>query len=348
MARARKPPKDEEAPLVAGDEGGDEQELHDEDFQFVLKELLAAYEPILAEALEQARDPGALTNEALQNPPSCDEELQLAERIFERFCTEEIALRLLPPEGREQLGNIESWRWCQRHICCCIKFGWLLCRGPRTFRAWAYYLYRYWLCVRQALGVSPIGRALTPEEREDFNTLVGALAGAFKPYLGEEQASVESAFGLADEVIGGRVDCDEGEEESAAIFERLLTVDIAPALLGQKEVDAHRDDPNFWFGRCWCLCALRSGCYLARARAPRRAARSAVLPPLSAPLLPAAPVRPHGAGGLRDRADGPAAERVAARNGRADRGHGERILLQPLRAAMAQGRLAAHVRRRHE
>src|SRR5262249_2292694 len=244
-----------------------------EDFQFALKGLLAAYEPILAEALDQARSPDALTDDALQHPPSCEEELQLAERIFEPFCIEEIALRLLPPEGREQLGSVESWRWCLGHVCCCVRFGWLLCRGPRTFRAYGYYLYRYWLCVRQALGDAPIGRPLTAEEREDFDTLVRALAGAFKPYLGEELASVESAAGLADEIVGGAVACDGGEEDAAASLERLLTADIAAALLGQKEFDAHRDDPNFWFCRCWCLCAIRFGCCLARARSLRDVVR---------------------------------------------------------------------------
>ncbi len=273
MARERKRPEDEAAPVEAGDVGDDADELNDEDFQFVLRELLAAYEPILAEALEQARAPDALTKDALEHPPSCDEELQLAERIFERFCNEKIALRLLPPEGREQLGSVESWQWCLRHICCCIKFGWLVCRGPRTFRAHAYYLYRYWLCVRQALGDAPVGRALTEEEREDFNTLVQALAGAFKPYLTDQLATVEFPFGLSDEIVAGQVDCDEGAEESAAIFERLLTVDIAPALLGRKEFEAHRDDPNFWFCRCWCLCAIRFGCCLARARSLRDVVR---------------------------------------------------------------------------
>ena len=211
MARERKRPEDEAAPVEAGDVGDDADELNDEDFQFVLRELLAAYEPILAEALEQARAPDSLTKDALEHPPSCDEELQLADRIFERFCNEKIALRLLPPEGREQLGSVESWQWCLRHICCCIKFGWLVCRGPRTFRAHAYYLYRYWLCVRQALGDAPVGRALTEEEREDFNTLVVlpalyplvALAGAEARRILDRQAAAESALSEQARMLAG-------------------------------------------------------------------------------------------------------------------------------------------------
>ena len=35
------------------------------------------------------------------------------------------------------------------HLRCCIIFGWLLCRGPRTFAGSSYYLYRYWRCVRE-------------------------------------------------------------------------------------------------------------------------------------------------------------------------------------------------------
>ena len=31
-------------------------------------------------------------------------------------------------------------------------FGWLLCRRPRHFRLFIYYLYQYWRCVRLELG----------------------------------------------------------------------------------------------------------------------------------------------------------------------------------------------------
>ena len=129
--RPKKPPEEERAEPV-----GDEEEIHDDDFQFALKELLAAYEPILAEELERAREPERLKQEALEHPPSCEDEFQLAERIFDRFFTEDVAVRLLPAEGRRLLGPIEEWRWCLRHIRCCIIFGWLVCRGQRTFRGY--------------------------------------------------------------------------------------------------------------------------------------------------------------------------------------------------------------------
>ncbi len=240
-------------------------EIHSEDFQFVLKELLDAYRPILEEDLRRAQAPEQLKKEAEEKPPSCDDELALANRIFEKFFTEEVAVRLLPAEGRELLGPIARWRWCLLHIRCCIIFGWLVCRGPRTFRAFVYYLYRYWICVRRALG-TPVHSPLTAEERQDFQTLVQALAGAYKPYLTDQLATVEFPAGIPDEVLAGKIDCLEGEEEAAAVFERFLTVETAPALLGKAAFEAHRKEPFFWFCRCWCLCAIRFGCCLARAR----------------------------------------------------------------------------------
>lgn len=241
------------------------EEIHNEDFQFVLKQLLAAYQPILEEDLKRANAPEELKKEAESKPASCEDEIALANRIFDKFVTEEVALRLLPEEGRKQLGPIENWRWCFLHIRCCIIFGWLLCRRQRTFRAFAYYLYRYWLCVRQVLG-TPVSQPPTAEEREDFQVLVKALASAYKPYLTDQLATVEFPTGIPDEVLGGKIDCLEGEEEAAAIFERLLTVETAPALLGRKAFEIHSKDPHFWFCRCWCLCAIRFGCCLARAR----------------------------------------------------------------------------------
>jgi hypothetical protein len=241
------------------------EEIHSEDFQFVLKHLLDVYKPILEEDLRRANAPEELKKEAEARPPSCEDELELANRIFDKFVTEEVAVRLLPEEGRKQLGPIENWRWCFLHIRCCIIFGWLLCRRQRTFRAFAYYLYRYWLCVRQVLG-TPISHPPTAEEREDFQVLVKALASAYKPYLTDQLASVEFPAGIPDEVLDGKIDCLEGEEEASAIFERLLTAETAPALLGRKAFEVHSKEPHFWFCRCWCLCAIRFGCCLARAR----------------------------------------------------------------------------------
>lgn len=240
-------------------------DTNDADFQFVLKELLSAYQPILEEDVKRAKAPDQLSKEADAKPPSCEDELALGNRIFEKFSAEAVAMRLLPAEARQLLGAVERWRWCLVHIRCCIIFGWLVCRGPRTFRAFAYYLYRYWICVRQVLG-TPVSQPLTVEQRQDFQTLVQALAGAYKPYLTDQLATVEFPAGIPDEVLAGKIDCLEGEEESAAIFDRLLTVDMASALLGKEAFAAHRNDAFFWFCRCWCLCAIRFGCCLARAR----------------------------------------------------------------------------------
>jgi len=243
-----------------------EEETRDSDFQQVLKELMAVYKPLLEEDLNRVSDPEKLLAELLAREPDCDTELELGQRIFGAFYSEATASALLPSAGRQLLGPVERWRWCLLHIRCCTIFGWLVCRGPRTFRGFVYYLYRYWLCVRQVFGNAPIGRPLTAEERADFATLVQSLAGAYKPYLTDQLATIEFSGALPDQVLSGALDCSEGEDAAAAIFERLLTLDTAPALLGKEAFEAHRQDPFFWFCRCWCLCAIRFGCCLSRAR----------------------------------------------------------------------------------
>lgn len=238
---------------------------NDPDFQFALKALLATYEPLLKQELEQAGNSQLLEKEADAQPPSCDDELALAERIFGQFFTDEVATRLLPGPARELLGAPERWRWCLAHIRCCIIFGWLVCRRPLNFRLFTYYLYRFWRCVRQAVG-APVGAQLTAEQRDDFRVLVKALAEAYRPFVTEELATVDLPVGVPDEVVAGAIDCYEGEERIAAIFERLLSPSVAPALLGRQAFEEHSKTPFFWFCRCWCLCGIRFGCCLARAR----------------------------------------------------------------------------------
>jgi hypothetical protein len=243
----------------------DSNEPLDDDFHFVLGELLNAYKPVLAADLQRAESPDALIKDALANPPSCEDEFNQALALFERFSSEEVAQRLLPADVREQLGSIERWRWCLLHLRCCIVFGWLMCRGPRSFRGSSYYLYRYWRCVREVLG-APVANPPTAAERADFNQLVKALAEAYKPYLDDQLANVEFAQGLPDQVLSGQVDCFEDGDVNTQILERLLSTDTAAALMGRELIAKHRADPFFWFCRCWALCAIRFGCCLARAR----------------------------------------------------------------------------------
>lgn len=243
----------------------DDNEPLDDDFHFVLGELLAAYKPVLAADLQRAESPEALTKEALANPPSCEDEFNQAFALFERFSSDEVAQRLLPAAVREQLGPLERWRWCLLHLRCCIVFGWLMCRGPRSFRGSSYYLWRYWRCVREVLG-APVSNPPTTAERADFAQLVQALAQAYRPYLDDQLASVEFAQGLPDQVLSGQVDCFEDGDANTQILERLLSTDTAAALMGRELIAKHRADPFFWFCRCWCLCAIRFGCCLARAR----------------------------------------------------------------------------------
>lgn len=243
----------------------DVPEANNQDFQFVLNALLAAYKPILEQQLALGSSPEALQKQAIARPPNCADEVALANAIFGKFLSDEVVLRLIPPQGRERLGPAEQWRWCLRHFQCCVIFGWLVCRGPRTFRGWAYYVNQYWRCVRQVLG-TPVGNPPAEEERRDFRILVEALAKAYKPHLTDQLASVEFPAGIPEEVLAGKIDCREGAEEICAIFERLLTSDAAEALLGKKAFAEHQAQASFWFCRCLCLCGICFGCCLARAR----------------------------------------------------------------------------------
>ena len=123
-------------------------EMSSPEFQTVLQALVDTYRPILEEDLKRSADLKALEQEALKAPPDCEAELDAAQKLFETFLSEKTALALLPAQARELLGPIERWRWCFLHIRCCMVFGWLLCRRPRTFRLFVYFLFRYWLCVR--------------------------------------------------------------------------------------------------------------------------------------------------------------------------------------------------------
>ncbi|MEO5687741.1 MAG: hypothetical protein ABIR54_10275 [Burkholderiaceae bacterium] len=241
-------------------------ESDDPDFRLVLETLVDAYRPILEEDLKRAADLDALVKEADAAPPDCEAEIAAAERLFTPFVTEKMALALLPAQARELLGQTDNWRGCLLHVRCCIIFGWLLCRRPRSFRLSAYYLYRYWLCVRQTLGTPVTPGKLTDPERRDLATLVNALAKAYRPYLADELATVDFTAGLPQDLDDGAIDCEAGEDETAAIFERLMTVETTQALLGAAAFKENSAQPWFWFCRCWCLCSIRFGCCLARAR----------------------------------------------------------------------------------
>jgi hypothetical protein len=241
-------------------------EVNDPDFQFAVKTLLAAYQPIFEQQLNLAKNPAELQKQAEATASrTCAEEFREAYQLFEKFFTDEFAIRILPAQAKELLGPIEEWRWCLRHILCCVVFGWLVCRWPRTFRGFAYYLYEYWKCVRQVID-APISDPPTAEQREEFQTLVRILAEAFKPYLSDQLATVEFSEGIPDEIISGKIDCFIDEPESCIIFERLLTTEAARALLGRAVFEKMSQQRFFWFCRCWCLCSICFGCCLARAR----------------------------------------------------------------------------------
>jgi hypothetical protein len=258
--------KEKSHPAATEATGPTADELKNPDFQAGLQALLAVYQPILEQQLNLARNPEELQRQAQAIATrTCAQEFEEAYKMFGKFFNEETALRLLPPQARELLGPIDRWRWCLRHILCCLVFGWLVCRWPRTFRGYAYYLYEFWRCVREVIG-NPVSNPPTEEQRRDFDTLVKILAEAYKPYLTDQLATVEYPAGVPEEIFSGKIDCFIDDREACIIFERLLTTEAARALLGEVAFKQHSSLPFFWFCRCWCLCALCFGCCLARAR----------------------------------------------------------------------------------
>ncbi len=231
------------------------------DFRVALDSLLAAYEPILAEDLALAKEPASIKDPGDEG--YCEAELALAKQIFGRFWNEKVAVALLPAEARERFGAIDRWSWCFRHIECCMIYGWLVCHGPRGIRGYSYYLNTYWRCVREAVG-KPVSNPLTAAETKDYETLVAALANAYHPYLQEQTAAANQPAELSREVIAGKIDCTADTDEAVAVFARMLTPEALAALLGEETYATERQDPFFWYCRCWCLCAIRFGCCVAR------------------------------------------------------------------------------------
>ncbi len=260
------PDKEKTQPAESGAGAPSAPQMNNPDFQAALKALVAIYQPILEQQLSLAKNPDELEKQAqVTASRTCADEFKEAYAMFGKFVTEDTAMRLLPVQAKELLGPADQWRWCLQHILCCIVFGWLVCRWPRTFRGYAYYLYEFWKCVRQVIG-SPVNDPPTEEQRRDFETLVNILAGAFKPYLTDQLATVEYPQGVPNEVISGQIDCFTDDQEACRIFERLLTTEAARALLGEEAFKKQSQQKFFWFCRCWCLCALCFGCCLARAR----------------------------------------------------------------------------------
>jgi hypothetical protein len=238
-------------------------EFNDANFKSVLNALLDAYQPILESQLKLAGNLKGLEQQAAAGS-NFESDFATAQSLFGKFLNEDIALRLIPQKNRDTIGSIENWKLCLEQIRCCFIFGWLVCRGPRTFRSWAYYAYRYWLCVRQVLG-TPVANPPTAAELADYRTLLEALANAWKPYLTDQLASVEFPDGIPEEVVSGEINGDTGEVDTCAIFDRLMTTAAGQALVGDANFARATADNTYWLCRCWSVCSLCFGCCLARA-----------------------------------------------------------------------------------
>lgn len=230
-----------------GDDGG------------LLKVLLDAYAPLLRAATGEDAE-----QEDLATP---QDDAKIADAVAARLFADETALRFLPESARQVLGPVQEWRWCLAYVRCCWMFGWLVCRGCRDYRALNYYLYRYWLCVRQAMGRP---RDLTRQDREEFEKIASLLGEQYGEWLRDELVKVDlDRGGLVDDVLDSRPDCCTDNAFTAALFDRLASPEAAEALLGRQAFEEHRRHPYFWLCRCWCRAAIRFGCCLACARTRR-------------------------------------------------------------------------------
>jgi hypothetical protein len=244
--------------------------VSNDDFKFVLDSLLQAYRPILENELRLATSAEELLQDSEKNPLTCQDEIALAQQLFSKFFSPEVAFRLLPAEGQQIFGDPKEWEWCHRHILCCLIFGWLVCRGRRTFRGFAYYLHQYWLCVRQAIG-SPVSVPPTLEEKRDFNVLVRLLATAYAPSVKGELRDLEYPVGIPEEIASGAITCAVDDDATDSVFERLLSPDAAAALFGQKALaTVGIQNPLSRNCRCYCISALEFGCCLGRAYSVRQ------------------------------------------------------------------------------
>ena len=99
-------------------------DIGDESFKLALNALLTAHQSQLEEDLKEARDPERLKAELLKEAPNCEQEFAFANRLFEGFMKEDVAVRLLPEQAMQLLGPRENWRWCLLHLRCCLIFGW--------------------------------------------------------------------------------------------------------------------------------------------------------------------------------------------------------------------------------
>ncbi len=237
-------------------------QVPNEDLQFVLDAFLKAYRPILEKELKLASSPAELIN-AANTPPTCADEIHLARKLFEPFFTKDVALRLLSDQGRATLGNTDEWAWCYRRLLCCLIFGWLVCRGPRTFRGFSYYLYEYWLCVRRALD-QPVSTPPTIEEKRDFSALLKVLASAYRPVINSEIKDLDYPIDIPSEIISGAIDCHVDDNAVSPIFSRLCSQESARALFGAKAVAGQ--GALIRNCCCYCVAALEFGCCLAEAR----------------------------------------------------------------------------------
>jgi hypothetical protein len=224
--------------------------------------FLDAFTPVLRRGLEDRAPTGA--EPAVAVPPPADD-VALASALAERLYTEDVARRFFPADAAEVLGAGGEWRTCLPLVRCCWMFGWLVCRGCRDYQALNYYLYRYWLCVRVALGRNP--RApLTDREREELRTLATLLGHTYRAWLKEEEMRVELDRGAVDEALAGTTDCCRDNAFAAALFDALSTAQASEALLGREAFALQARSPWFWLCRCWCRAAIRFGCCLACAR----------------------------------------------------------------------------------
>ena len=244
---------DEQSPAPRATRGTAAAVEADPDFEAFVR----LYLPVLGAGFEPEGEGGTAP----------EDDVTLAALLADQLFTEENALRLFPADARERLGDPQRWGWTLVYVRCCWMFSWLVCRGCRDFRALAYYLFQYVRCLRAAVGTPIEPGRLSQAERAELGRLFAAFGEVYAEYLEGERLNVRLSASLTDElIVGGRFDCCRDDRFTALIFDRLLTAENAPLLLGRERYSAQQKDPFFWLSRCWCMAAIRFGCCLACAR----------------------------------------------------------------------------------
>ncbi len=230
--------------------------MEDADFQAAFRLLLFACVPLVERPWRGADS---------QRAGDDGEELALAGRLFERFFTEDAARRMAGPGYAECCDTSGAGQRCMRDMRECMTFGWVLGRGRRTPRAYAYYLSRFWMQLRN-LGGQTAYASLPEPERLEIQALLAGLAGAYGLRFEWLPEGVDYLAGSPDESLLGQVDVSEIQKPVIVFFEQALALNMAKLHSGEEAKNKVSTESQRRRFHDWPLHALRFGYGLGRSR----------------------------------------------------------------------------------